>query len=148
MTSQSSGPQSPAAIWLAEGAKNLWVTPSLGSRILNICTYNIRTLVGEDKLEELLSQLEQLNWDIIGLSETRIKGTNYTALKTGHALFTVGKSDVNQHGVRVLVHKQLAGNVEEAKPISEKNCTINPENMQNIQTSDYTSICTNIQLSS
>ena len=87
MTSQSSGPQFPAAIQLAEGAKNLWVTPSLGSRILNICTYN--TLVGEDKLEELLSQLVQFNWDIIGLSETRIKGTNYTTLKTGHVLFTV-----------------------------------------------------------
>jgi len=120
MTSQSSGPQSPAAIQLAEGAKNLWVTPSLGSRILNICAYNVRTLVGEDKLEELFSQLKQFNWDIIGLSETRIKGTNYTTLKTGHALFTVGKSDVNQHGVGFLVHKHLAGNVEEAKPISER----------------------------
>ena len=83
MTSQRSGPQSPAAIQLAEGAKNLWITPRLGSRILNICAYNVRTLVGEAKVEELLSQLEQLNRDIIGLSETRIKGTNHTTLKTG-----------------------------------------------------------------
>jgi len=53
MNNQNTGPQSPAAVHSAEGAKNPWVHPSLGSHILNICTYDVRTLVG-DHLDELL----------------------------------------------------------------------------------------------
>jgi len=44
MNNPNSGPQSLAAIQLAEGAKDLWVNPSLGPCILSICMYNVRTL--------------------------------------------------------------------------------------------------------
>jgi len=57
----TNGPQSPAAIQLVEGAKNPWVSPSLGNTTLNICTYNVRTLLGEDRLVELMSQVDNMN---------------------------------------------------------------------------------------
>ena len=73
MTTYTNGPQSPAAIELAEGAKNTWVPTSLGNTVLKVCTYNARTLLGEDRLAELMAQG-------IGLCETRIKGEHLRIL--------------------------------------------------------------------
>jgi len=52
------GPQAPAVVNLAEGAKNLWVTPSLGTTMyVNVCTYNVGMLCGEGRLHELMTKL-------------------------------------------------------------------------------------------
>jgi len=60
MITGTNGPQSPTAINLAEGAKNPWVT-SLGKTTLNMCTYNVRTLLSEHRLTELIDALEAKN---------------------------------------------------------------------------------------
>lgn len=44
------------------------------TKCLNICTFNCRTLSNEGKVHELDKALESINWDLIGLSETRIYG--------------------------------------------------------------------------
>ena len=75
MITNTNGPQSPAGIQLVEGAKNPSVSPSLGNTTLNICTYNVRTLL-EDRLVELMLQVDNMNWDIIGVCETRMKREN------------------------------------------------------------------------
>jgi len=103
MIASTNGPQSPAAINLAEGAKNPWVT-SLGKTTLIICTYNVRTLLGEDRLIELVDALEAIKWDILGLCETRMKGENFRVLNNGHALYTIGHENESIHGVGILVH--------------------------------------------
>ena len=38
--------------------------------ILNVCTYNVRTLRTEDDFDRLSDEVEQIKWDIIGLCET------------------------------------------------------------------------------
>ena len=118
MSTNTNGPQSPAAVHSAEGAKNPWATSTLQN--LNICTYNVRTLLGEEKLEEMLNQLEGFNWDVMGLSETRIRGEQYKVLKSGHILFTKGHENKSTHGVGFLIHKSLAGNVINTNGISER----------------------------
>ena len=35
--------------------------------ILNVCTYNVRTLRTEDDLDRLIDEVEQIKWDVIGL---------------------------------------------------------------------------------
>ena len=57
--------------------------------MIKLGTYNVRTLLGEDKLEELESAIEDVNWDIIGLSEVRHQGESYQKLKSGH-LYHIG----------------------------------------------------------
>ena len=42
--------------------------------ILNVCTYNARTLRTEDNLDRLIIEVEQIRWDITGLCETYRKG--------------------------------------------------------------------------
>jgi len=54
----------------AGGAKNLWVRTGHQWN-LNVGTYNVRTLLGEDRLIELEQELEEVKWDVIGLSEVR-----------------------------------------------------------------------------
>jgi len=53
-----------------------WVTSSIGNTLLDVSTYNVHTLLGEDRLQELLSQIGTLNWDMLGLWETRMKTEN------------------------------------------------------------------------
>ena len=118
-STSTNGPQSPAAINLAEGAKNPWVT-SLGKTTLNICTYNVRTLLGEDRLRELINALEAIKWDILGLCETRMKGENFRVPNNGHALFTIGHENQSIHGVGILVHKHLVGNIKSTHKGNER----------------------------
>ena len=41
----------------------------------NICTYNTRTIndLHDDTLDVMLQELSDVNWDVIGLSETKMK---------------------------------------------------------------------------
>lgn len=70
---------------LAEDAKNPWVTPSLEYTTLKVCTYNVCTLLGEDRLTELIAKVENKNWDHIGLCERLIRGEHLSILHNGHA---------------------------------------------------------------
>ena len=38
--------------------------------MLNMCTYNFRTLRTEDNLERRIHEADQIKWDIVGLCET------------------------------------------------------------------------------
>src|SRR5277367_5732341 len=53
-----------------------------------IGTYNVRSLLGEDRLVEL-EELKAIKWDIIGLSETRRHGENMQKLVSGNILYTI-----------------------------------------------------------
>ena len=55
------------------GAKNPWVHTGHHWN-LRVATYNVRSLLGDDRLIELEEELEGVEWDIIGLSEVRRQG--------------------------------------------------------------------------
>lgn len=58
-----------------EGAKNLWGKDNGCLNDVYLATYNVRTLLTEDRYQELESEvLNKIKWDIIGLSETRRRG--------------------------------------------------------------------------
>ena len=42
---------------------------------MNICIYNTRTIndLNTDALDTMLYEIENINWDVIGFSETKIK---------------------------------------------------------------------------
>lgn len=46
-------------------------------------TYNIRIIRTEEQIEELESEINSLNWDVIGLSETGLPGDMSPSLKSG-----------------------------------------------------------------
>ena len=52
--------------------------------ILNVCTYNVRTLRTEDDLGRLTDEAEQIKWDIVGLCETFRKGEVLSEIRAGY----------------------------------------------------------------
>ena len=103
----------------AEGAKNHWIRTGRHWN-LNLATFNTRTLSSEGSLAVLLEELADVKWDIIGLSEIRRTGEAFKVLDSGHILCYRGLPDRKQHGVGFLIHKEIAGNVEEFYSVSER----------------------------
>ncbi|XP_063957603.1 craniofacial development protein 2-like [Lytechinus pictus] len=97
----------------AEGAKNLWArTGSL--KDVTICTYNVRSLLGEDRLCELEKELGNITWDIVGLCEVRRRGEHLQ-----HLLYTRGKekSSIGGHTDEEvdMVYEEIAKLLDEDK---------------------------------
>ena len=92
------------------GAKNFWVKKNhhtTGER-LKIATYNVRTLLKDEHVQEL--EVNNMKWDVIGLGEVRRKEESFTTLQSGHLLY---HSDANngQAGVGFLVNKKWKDNI-------------------------------------
>ena len=86
---------------------------------LNIGTYNVRTLSSDVQILNLEKELENIKWDIVGISEARRPGENLLELKSGHLLYSMGGT--NKHkGVGFLVNKMLKAQVLEFKGTSER----------------------------
>ena len=105
----------------AEGAKNLWSDPG-HQLLMNLCSYNVRTLRTESDLLALLEELSFIKWDVVGLSEVRRLQEEQKKLSDGHVLYWKGKPlDSKQElGVGFLVNKRLEKNLEEFHGVSER----------------------------
>ena len=102
----------------AGGAKNHWVRPSHHTN-LDFCTYNVRTLLDDDKITELEHEIQNLKWDIIGLSEIR-RGEEKIQLNSGHILFWKGYENKSEEGVGFLIIKNIRNNIINFKAINER----------------------------
>ena len=105
----------------AEGAKN--TRPGPGRYLLmNLCTYNVRTLRTEADLLGLLNELSLIKWDVVGLCEVRRLGEEQKILNNGHVLYWRGKpqDSKQESGVGFLVHKRLEKNIVEFYSVSER----------------------------
>ena len=75
------------------GAKNTWVNKNHHTRRerLKIATYNVRTLLKDEHVQELEEELKENNmkWDVIGLGEGRRKEESFTTLKAATCCTTL-----------------------------------------------------------
>ena len=96
------------------GAKNLWVKKNHHTRgeRLKIATYNVRTLLKDEHVQELEEELKENNmkWDVIGLGEVRRKDESFTTLQSGHLLYH-SEANNGQAGVGFLVNKKWKDNI-------------------------------------
>ena len=84
-------------------------------------------------------------WNILGLCEMNRKNFGETTTWEGHKVFFIGKEDKHEHGVGVLVHKDIVNTVMGYRPVSSRLITIRlravPFNITIVQacapTSDY-----------
>ena len=95
-------------------AKNLWVKKNhhtMGERT-KIATYNVRTLLKDEHVQELEEELKENNmkWDLIGLGEVRRKEESFTTLQSGHLLYH-SQANNRQAGVSFLVNKTWKDNM-------------------------------------
>lgn len=109
------------------GAKNLRVGASRQTTqarkkdtesLLNIITYNVRTLKSDERLLELDNALADIKWDIVGLSEVRRKGE--VTLERENDIFYYYGETGNLYGVGFLVKKKWKNNILEFISYSER----------------------------
>lgn len=91
------------------------------TQIISIATYNIRTMRTNDHLEEFEQELGNINWDIVGLCETRLQGEKMTTLNSGHDLFQ-NNSETNhsQAGVAFIVNNKFKHLVTKYHSVSNR----------------------------
>ncbi|KAI5737947.1 hypothetical protein M8J77_001036 [Diaphorina citri] len=91
-----------------KGAKNLRDQSSCHPHppLLNLSTYNGRSLYTDDRLEELELELSKIKWDIVGLCEVRRKEEEKIELRSGHIFYYRGTEKGGQSGVGFIIHKR------------------------------------------
>ena len=108
-------------------------------------TWNVETLWKDGRLEELIYELDNYKWNIIGLSEVRRNLYGEIISDSGHKLYYSGQQERHLHGVGFLVNKNTVNSVIGCEFISSRLMTIRlkakPFNITLIQiyapTSDY-----------
>ena len=114
---------------------------------LSICTYNTRTMSHQDDLDRLLDQLNDIEWNVVGLCETKKRGEGLTELPCGTRMFDVGKTEDRPHakGLAFLVNKSFKDFIVSFHAHSDRiiSCILNLKNetLQIVQvyapTTDY-----------
>ena len=128
------------------GAKNLWVKKNHHTRgeRLKIATYNVRTLLKDEHVQELEDELKENNikWDVIGLGEVRRKEESFTTLQSGHLLYH-SEANNGQAGVGFLIKKEMERQHNKSILWEFQSCRTSPTHNRQIPTEDRSSICAN-----
>ena len=92
------------------------------SKVLDICTYNVRTLHNDEHLVCFLNKVKDIKWDIIGLCERKLSNVFVEAAKNNHYLYNSGvkENERRRNGVGLLVKNNFNNYVSEFKPISDR----------------------------
>lgn len=85
-----------------------------------IATYNIRTMKSEERLVGLERELENIKWNVLGISETRLTGEATTTLKSGHLLLQRNSATAHLGGVALLIHRKIKHLVTKTKAVSDR----------------------------
>ncbi|XP_076030920.1 uncharacterized protein LOC143019109 [Oratosquilla oratoria] len=72
-------------------------------------------------MEEIVGLMKERHWDLIGLSETRMRGEDVRAIHEDYLLVHKGAED-GKYGVGFIISPQLANRVKNVRPVS--NCLI------------------------
>lgn len=142
------GPQSRAPLQWGEGAKNLTARRHLACHkkvpksedrtikieegveevgrkstvgkdgVVGIGTWNVRTLNGVGRLEEVKAEMKTCKMNILGLSEVRWKGQE-DFVSDGIRIITSG-GEQHQKGVAIMLSEEMAGEVLQVKQCSDR----------------------------
>ena len=94
------------------------VTGVTGKKRFEVILKNARSLSTDERLEEVVADLGDTNWDAIMFNETwRACREEFDELASGHIWFGSG-GDARKHGVGILLHKRWAGQVHRWTAIS------------------------------
>ena len=90
-----------------------------GRSSLKIGTWNVRTLNQLGKIENLQKEVENLEMDILGISETRYTGEGKVRLSGYTFIYSGGEE--HQHGVAFMVKSSIEKNILGFWPVSNRN---------------------------
>lgn len=90
---------------------------------LNIATFNVRSLLSNEREIELEHAIENIHYDIIGLCEIRKTGEAIIEKKNGDLFSYIGETK-GQKGVGFIIHKKFKNTIEDIVGISERICVL------------------------
>ena len=92
------------------------------SKVIDIYTYNVRTLHNNEHLDCFLNEVKDIKWNIIGLCETILSNVFVEAVKNNYNLYNSGvkENERDRNGVGFLVKNDFNDNVSKFQPISDR----------------------------
>ena len=88
-------------------------------KVFKIATWNVRTLLQHGKLENVKKEMDRLNFDIHGISETRWKGSGRIQTDDHTVIFS-GSENRSEMGVGLIFNKKWSKKLTGFWPISER----------------------------
>ncbi|XP_037930963.1 craniofacial development protein 2-like [Teleopsis dalmanni] len=85
-----------------------------------IGVWNVRSLIGPGKLEQLSRELSKFKLDMIGISECRWKDSGEINLSNGTKFLYSGRSDTHHNGVGFLLSKTAVRALLQWQPINDR----------------------------
>ena len=123
---------------------------NLVKKCFTVGTWNIRTLFAKGKLEQLQIEMDNYDYNILGLAKMRWTGVGETKLDNGDKIWWSGEPKRHERGVGFLVNTTRS--VLECNPISSKIIQIKtaaqPHNLNIIQIYAPTSSSTEEEIES
>ena len=99
-------------------------------RLMNYGTWNVQGIRG--KMEKLTSVLGKLKMDVIGLTETKRKGTGTEIVKDYVHLYSgVSKDRREERGVSILINKKFKKGITNWEAVNENIITVNINHLGN-----------------
>ena len=84
--------------------------------------WNIRTLLEASRLNQVIKEMTEYKLDLLGLSETRWRGSGEFVTATGELLVYSGRPDEGKHeyGVGLILSKAMKKSLIEWTAVSER----------------------------
>ncbi len=93
---------------------------------LNLVYFNCRGLASGERIYEFEQEINNIKWDVIGLSEIRRKGERLYQTGEGHLIYQVG-SGSGHRGVGFYIHRKVKRKIIEIKGVNERVCWVKIE---------------------
>ncbi|KAH1019641.1 hypothetical protein HUJ04_009432 [Dendroctonus ponderosae] len=90
-----------------------------GRQLMHIASYNVQTLSSEANILEIEVELNDIKWDIVGVSEVKRRGEDQITLRSGHTFHFKGEED-SSGGVGFFVHKKHIPNLKKIECVSPR----------------------------
>lgn len=85
-----------------------------------IATWNVKTLYQAGKVHNAIKEMNRLNIKILGISEMRWPGSGQCRIDEHQVYYSGTNTNAHQHGVGIIVHKNVEKHVKSFTPISER----------------------------
>jgi exonuclease III len=101
---------------------------------LHICTWNVKTLLKPDKMQELAEELGKTQLEIVAVQETRWSGTTLIKKKYFSFYYSGTKDQTGQAGTGFILFRGIVNNVIRFEAINERLCKIRMKSKYNNMT--------------
>ena len=110
--------------------------PPEGCIATNIGTWNVRTLNGEGKFQNLFAEMTRLNVSILGIAETHLSTDTPESFESdGYIVIHSSRKDnIHRQGVAIVITKEIANSLVDYKLTSERIMSIDIETPNGILT--------------